>query len=462
MPYNRMSRSLLPLLLMVSPAAFASNATDTTSCHAGAYRLDDGSIVDVANADKGALRWRLIDGRTGRLSERDGQWNSTLGWTERPDNVRVSFGECGQGKIAFEGKNGRKLQFDITETRFEGNDVNLRGRLVLPRGTGPVPIIVTVHGSEDYSGVNRYHVQNLFPANGVGVFVYDKRGTGESGGKYTQDFYLLSDDAKAALREAKRLAGKRAGKIGFSGGSQAGWIAPLAASKTPEAAFVAVGYGMAISPLGEDAGQVALDLRNAGYGDDVVAKAREVTDATGKIVASHGKDGWDALTVARNKYGQEKWWGAMKGEYTGLVVSHTPQQLKAMEPELDKGTSWDYDPMPVLRELKVPQLWMLAGADREAPPEETRQRLESVAAAGRPLTLVVFPETDHGILKFETAANGERTETRIADGYFRMQLDWIKTGKLGRGPYGDAQVLTGTAPAAPAATPAGAPKAAKP
>lgn len=453
MSHARIPLALALAALLISPAAFASNATDTNSCHAGAYRLDDGSIVDVANADKGALRWRLIDGRSGRLSENDGQWTSTLGWTGRADNVRVSFGECAQGKIAFEGKNGRKLKFDISETRFEGNDVNLRGRLVLPPGNGPVPIIVTVHGSEDYSGVDRYHVQNLFPANGVGVFVYDKRGTGESGGKYTQDFYLLADDARAALREAKRMAGKRAGRIGFHGGSQAGWIAPLAASKTPEAAFVAVGYGMAISPLGEDAGQVALDLRNAGYGDDVVAKAREVTDATGTIVASHGKDGWDALTVARNKYGQEKWWGAMKGEYTGLVVSHTPQQLKAMEPELDKGTSWNYDPMPVLRELKQPQLWMLAGADREAPPEETRERLLSVAAEGRPLTLAIFPETDHGILKFETAANGERSETRIADGYFRMQLDWIKTGKLGRGPYGDAQVLTGAAPvAAPAAS----------
>ena len=460
MPHVRIPLVLALAAALISPAALASNATDTTSCHAGAYRLADGSIVDVANVDKGALRWRLIDGRTGRLSERDGQWTGTLGWTDRPDNVRVSFGDCAQDKISFDGKAGSKLKFDITETRFEGNGVNLRGRLVLPRGSGPVPIIVTVHGSEDYSGVNRYHVQNLFPANGVGVFVYDKRGTGESGGKYTQDFYLLSDDAKAALLEAKRLAGKRAGKIGFHGGSQAGWIAPLAASKTPEAAFVAVGYGMAISPLGEDAGQVALDLRNAGYGDDVVAKAREVTDATGTIVASHGKDGWDALTVARNKYGQEKWWGAMKGEFTGLVVSHTPQQLKAMEPELDKGTSWNYDTMPVLRELKVPQLWMLAGADREAPPEETLQRLQSLVAEGRPLTLAVFPETDHGILKFETDAKGERTETRIADGYFRMQLDWIKTGKLGRGPYGDAQVLAGGAPAAPA--PAAAPKAAKP
>ncbi|RDZ26520.1 alpha/beta hydrolase family protein [Lysobacter silvisoli] len=449
MPHARLPLVLALTAALISPMALASNATDSNSCYAGAYKLDDGRMVDLANADKGALRWRLIDGRTGRLSERDGAWTSTLGWTDRPDNVKVSFGSCQQDKISFEGVNGRKLQFDITETRFEGNGVNLRGRLVMPRGAGPVPVIVTVHGSESYSGVDRYHMQNLYPANGVGVFVYDKRGTGESGGKYTQDFYLLSDDASAALREAKRLAGKRASRIGYLGGSQAGWVAPLAASKTPEAAFVVVGYGMAISPLGEDASQVALDLKNAGYGEDVQAKAREVTDATGTIVASRGKDGWDALTAVRQKYGEEPWWKAMKGEFTGLVVSHTPDQLRAKQAELEQGTTWDYDPMPVLRELKQPQLWMLAGADAEAPPEETRDRLMSVVAAGRPLSVAVFPETDHGILKFETAADGSRTPIRIADGYFRMQLDWIKTGKLGRGPYGDAQVLAGGPPTAP-------------
>src|SRR3546814_5124285 len=95
-------------------------------------------------------------------------------------------------------------------------------------------------------------MQYLLPAQGVGVFVYDKRGTGRSTGSYTQDFHLLAGDARAALVEALRLAGERAGRFGFHGGSQAGWVAPLAASKTPQAQFVLVGYGMATGPLAED------------------------------------------------------------------------------------------------------------------------------------------------------------------------------------------------------------------
>jgi uncharacterized protein len=49
----------------------------------------------------------------------------------------------------------------------------------------------------------------MFPAQGIGAFVYDKRGTGISGGTYTQDFSVLADDAVVAMKDAKRLAGTR-------------------------------------------------------------------------------------------------------------------------------------------------------------------------------------------------------------------------------------------------------------
>ncbi|MFC3550431.1 alpha/beta hydrolase family protein [Lysobacter cavernae] len=440
----------LPVLLATLLASHIASAADV-NCHAGAYRLDDGALVDVAPvSEPNQLRWRLIDGRTGLLTaDADGQWSSTLGWTGRPDGVRVRFGDCTSGRISFDGHNGSKLVFDIVPTTFQGNGVTLRGRLVLPQGSGPVPVTVAVHGSEHYSGVDRYHLQNLLPANGIGVFVYDKRGTGGSSGKYTQDFALLSDDAKAALDEARRLAGKRAGRMGFFGGSQGGWVAPLAASKASGVDFVAVGYGLAESPLAEDREQVMLDLRTAGYGDDVLSKAREVTDATGVIVATRGARGWEQMDVVRAKYGREPWWTAMKGEFTGLVAQHTRVELAKLQQEMELGTSWDYDPMPVLRSLSTPQLWMLGADDREAPPEETRKRLVALAGEGRPISAVVFPGTDHGIIEFDTDAQGERHSTRIADGYFRMQIEWIKTGRLAHAPYGNAQILA--TPKAPVA-----------
>jgi len=236
------------LALLIPRFAVAAEA----DCHVGAYRLADGQVVDVAPSDGGALRWRRWDGVTGLLRKgADGGWTSTYGWTDRPDGVAVGLGDCAGGAITLAGQPGRRIAFDVTDTRFQGHGVALAGRLLLPRGSGRVPVVVLVHGAEHDSAIQDYALQRLFPAQGIGVFVYDKRGTGASGGAYSQDFDLLADDAVAAMREARRLAGPRAGRVGYQGGSQGGWVAPIAATRAP-VDFVIVSFGLAVSVIDED------------------------------------------------------------------------------------------------------------------------------------------------------------------------------------------------------------------
>jgi len=90
---------------------------------------------------------------------------------------------------------------------------------------------------------------------------------------------------------------------------------------------------------------------------------------------------------------------------------------------------------------KVPQLWILGGEDYEAPSAETRRRLESLIAAGKPFTLAYYSSAEHGITLFETAADGTRLSTRYAPGYFRMIRDFARDGRL-HGKYGDAELTT--------------------
>lgn len=251
-------------------------------CRVGAYQLTDGSVVDIAPSQGSTYRWRRFDGTTGALQEAKSErhdeqtdvWTSTYGWTGRPDGKTASF-DCGSGKIRFDGMNGTRILFDVADVMFKGRDVDLAGRLLLPKGKGPVAIVVLVHGAEHDSALDRYALQRLLPAEGVGAFVYDKRGTGKSGGTYSQDFSLLADDAAAAMREARRLAGPRAGRIGYQGGSQGGWVAPLAATRMP-VDFVIVSFGLAVSVIDEDRQQMELEMRLKGYGPDVIAKALEI------------------------------------------------------------------------------------------------------------------------------------------------------------------------------------------
>jgi dienelactone hydrolase len=87
---------------------------------------------------------------------------------------------------------------------------------------------------------------------------------------------------------------------------------------------------------------------------------------------------------------------------------------------------WDHDAAAVLKQLKAPLLWVLAADDREAPIEGTRAALKRLVAAGQPVDLYVFPDTDHGMMEFTTNPDGSRAVTRMTDGYLRLLGDWIR------------------------------------
>lgn len=435
-----MRRLLIATLALLGAASSAAASPSESNCNVGVYRLADGAIIDIAPTDDDRLRWRMLDGELGRLKPTaDGGWSNTLGLTDRPSATYIAFGPCDEGSITVDGKAGKRVPLVVTDTVFRSGKETLRGRLVLPVGSASVPVVVLIHGSEKTPAVVFNYRQRQYAAAGVGVFVYDKRGTGKSTGVYSQDFHLLSDDAAAALTEARRLAGKRASRIGFEGGSQGGWVAPLAATKV-KADFVIVGFGLAEDALAEDREEVMLDLREHGWGPEVLAKAREITDATGVVMASDFKDGFDGLAAVKARYGAEPWLKDIQGEFTGDLLRYPPEVLKVYGPQQDVGTSWEYDPMPTLRTLETPLLWVLASEDREAVPTETRKRLRGLIAEGRPITLLEFPNTDHGMYEFETAADGKRTMVRVTDGFTRAVLEYARTGRLAAPAYGSASI----------------------
>jgi pimeloyl-ACP methyl ester carboxylesterase len=425
----------LAAALLAPAAAHAEPAAD---CHVGAYRLSDGRLIDLAPAEAG-LRYRLFDGTTGALHPAgDGSWTSTLGWTDRPDGARFELGACGTGELRVDGVAGRRIDLDVTERRFHGRGVELVGRLVLPPGKQRVPIAVLIHGSERSSAVQQYALQRLLPAEGIGVFVYDKRGTGGSGGAYTQDFSVLADDAVAAMREARRIAGGRAGRVGYQGGSQGGWVAPLAASRAP-VDFVVVCFGLAVSPIEEDQQEVELEMRLAGHGPDAIAKALEVARAAEAVFMSGFTDGLARFDALRARYRDEPWYKDLRGNMTRVILPFSAEDLREKGPAYRFGTPWHYDSMPVLRAVRAPQLWILGEDDLDAPSAETAARIRSLGAQGRPITLAVFPRAEHGMTEYERSPSGERVSTRYAPGYFAMMRDFMRDGRLAA-TYGESTI----------------------
>ena len=439
---NYFARLIIALFALLTAPSIVL-AGDTLDCHIGSYRLTDGTLVDIAPSDDDTLRWRQFDGTTGALHKiENGAWKSTSGWTDRADGITVSFSPCAAGHISFGGVSGQRTALDVKEATFKSHGTVLVGRLVMPKGEAQVPIVVLLHGSEHDSALTDYFLQRMLPAEGVGAFVYDKRGTGRSGGHYTQDYSLLADDAVAALRKARQLAGTRLGRIGYQGGSQAGWVAPIAANRT-SLDFVIVCFGLAVNVIDEDQEAVELQMREKGYPPEVIAKALEVASAAESVFESDFKSGFPKLDEMKAKYGSAPWYKDVHGDYAFFVLQHpSDPELRALAPEFNWHTPFHYDPMPTLRADRAPQLWILGGEDYEAPSAETSRRIKSLMRDGLPFTLAYYPGAEHGITLFATGADGSRTSTRYAPGYFRMIRDFARDGQL-HGSYGDAELTTG-------------------
>lgn len=405
---------LLTALSAISPSI--------ATCPTGLFRSADGheQVVIVARPAL-PYRYTFIDGRRGEV----GAIGSPL--------------NCPEGRLASAGKAGSWLPVEVrsTETSFESHGAKLGATLLEPPGPGPHPLVVFVHGSERTSPLAGSYPLMLV-AQGISVFAYDKRGTGRSQGEYTQNFELLADDAAAAMSEARRTAAGRFDRAGYFGGSQGGWIAPLAATRS-KADFVAIGFGLMASPIDEDREQVLTEMREKGYGEPDLSDARKVAEATADLVRSRFTRGFEQLAEVKRLYGARPWFTQVEGEFTGAVLREKEADLRRLGPPLFDNLEliWDYDSRPAIAKLKIPQLWILAEADREAPPQTTLAALQQLRDKGSNLAIYSFPQTDHGMVEFAQSADGSRTYTRITDGYFRLLGDWIKGGT--KGSYGRAR-----------------------
>lgn len=176
-----------------------------------------------------------------------------------------------------------------------------------------------------------------------------------------------------------------------------------------------------------------------------MAKAMQIADASAAILISNFQTGYDQLDALRKRYGTEPWFRDIHGDVTWVLLEKSPEELRVSGPKLFANVPLHYDPMPVLQNLAVPQLWILGEDDVDAPSAETARRLRVLNAAGHPISVAVFPGAEHGIYEYETAANGERLSTRQSDGYFNLMRDFI-LGRTLEPRYGRATLTRVAAP----------------
>jgi pimeloyl-ACP methyl ester carboxylesterase len=326
----------------------------------------------------------------------------------------------------------KKIPLRQTLTTFISANTRLAGELIEPLNSlnKNSPLVVMVHGSEQEPAIGNTRAR-LLAGMGITVFVYDKRGTGQSSGFYTQNFPLLAEDAAAAMHHARSMLPGENRRAGFWGASQGGWVAPLAATLTP-ADFIVISYGLVASPIEEDLDQMLLEAEQKNFSAYQLGKIHRLSEATAKILLSGFTNGLTELQTLRVELASQPWVNSIHGEYSGAMLRMSDEKLRRLGRPLFDNLEliWDHEAMPVLEHLAIPILWIIAEKDREAPVRRTLQALNTLGKQNTLLETYIFPDTDHGMYEFTELPDGRRSKVRITDGYFRLVAEWINEKKI--------------------------------
>lgn len=331
------------------------------------------------------------------------------------------------------------------EVNVVGDGGGLCGTLFTPPGDGPFPAAVMIHGA---AGGRRDYYRAFaaqYATVGIAALVYDRRGWGCSEGKSNPTFLEKADDAQTwaeYLRTRPDIIADGVGMWGFSNGS---WVAPLAATRDPRAAFVAVIGAAGTSPLEQEVFRRAFELRSQGVREDII----EVVSAAWRLVyvclLSGALDDDEVKTfeghlrtlsesgVADRVRLQEY---AVQQPFLGPLPPYADYQ-DLLADRLNHNVSppqWLLDPADSYRVLDVPVLYMVGADDSNLPAATSAKRVaEAVAVAGNTdATLVMFPNTGHGMNLGLPGIEGMTNEEagyrmhnyRFAGGYLDLIESW--------------------------------------
>jgi putative intracellular protease/amidase/pimeloyl-ACP methyl ester carboxylesterase/YHS domain-containing protein len=306
------------------------------------------------------------------------------------------------------------------QVRFSNKDVSLAGTLLVPRGRGPHPAIVMTHGSgpqRRWRGI----FEQLWVRRGVAVLSYDKRGVAQSTGDWTRSSFTdLADDAVAGANFLKTRPDIDGGRIGFWGLSQGGWIAPLAAYRFGQAAFVITVAGGGLSPERQELLDTEAELRDAHFTEAEIAEALAFQKAKNRFMRTG--DGWEEYAGLRQVGKDKKWYGFGNTDAWGPGTKDHPYWESCR-------LIYFYDPAPALRGLCCPVLFISGALDS---PKAVRENVANYRswlqeAGNKDVTVKVFPGAGHNVFLDEPGWPEmlARARLRYAPGYLELVEDWV-------------------------------------
>jgi murein DD-endopeptidase MepM/ murein hydrolase activator NlpD/alpha-beta hydrolase superfamily lysophospholipase len=314
------------------------------------------------------------------------------------------------------------IAYEEESVTILNGDIALSGTLFRPKNDPARLAVIIIHGSgSQIRDLYRFYAE-MFASNGIAAVIYDKRGSGASTGDWRKaNFNDLANDAVAVANHLKNQRGIT--RVGFMGFSQGGWIAPLAATRFSDAAFVINVSGPAVTPREQELVLIEQLLPSFNVPAEIVKEVKGFIEQ--RTVFEKSGRGWNSYKKSREALEQ-------KGVLNFIGAP-------------DSQDSWlwdfyrrvfDYDPLPTLERLKCPVLVVYGELDPLTPVEKsvklTEAKFKQVKKAD--YSVKVFKLANHGI-SYEPGKGGYQGFPRFATGYTELLVTWpIEATAVGQTP----------------------------
>jgi dipeptidyl aminopeptidase/acylaminoacyl peptidase len=306
------------------------------------------------------------------------------------------------------------------EVRFANAGASLVGTVYLPSVGGHLPAVVVLHDASipTKEAALYRHLREGLPALGFAVLIYDRRGSGQSSGSLQGvDYETLADDGVAGQHALAKFSRIDPARIGFWGLSQGGWLAVLAAGRSPDAAF-AISVSAPLVTADEQM-QFATSnlLMIRGYSREDVREMLETRRAwTGYVRGTNSRAvAIDALTKAQSK------------PWFDLTYMPTASQL-TNDPALRR--TMDDDPVAAILKVKVPLLLLYGGSDPWVPVDQSMQRLKALSGQLHNIESGVIADANHELMfpvkeTMQMDADTIRNAAPQSTAYFIVLGSWL-------------------------------------
>lgn len=243
------------------------------------------------------------------------------------------------------------------------------------------------------------HLVDTVVPRGFAVLRFDRRASpsGED-----VPFAVQAEDALEALDALRSEVGDV--PLGLWAWSHGAWAAALAASRSPDVAFLLLLAACGVSPAAQMRYGTAAQLRRNGHGDDeALAELLELRGALEDAIRDRSR--LDASQAVVDRYAGRPW----------FPLAHVPRTL-------DPSAGWpdlDFDPAPILAAVRCPVLLFYGETDEWTPIEPSIAAWQR--AGNGDLTVVRLPGTGHA-----PTVGGLHDRDAISPAYTRALVDWLE------------------------------------